>query len=312
MPEFVIFLRPRAVPIPPPTIREHCARLAALGVRLIAGGPFADAEGGGMMVATFDSIDAARDFAATDPFVRDGHETFEVRPWHWSRPQNGHLGVLPPSPGAAPGFLETLKLRATTRTFAGRPVDDALVRELIEAALAAPSEFNLQPWRPVVCHRAEDRRRLQACCFDQPQVGAAGVAAVCAVDAAVFIDEAPRAADEFIAAGRWPASAREERIRFIRGCYEDPRDAAIRNGVLFGHQLLLAGVACGLAGFWLGGFDAAAVRREFGMAETDVIAGVVGLGWPEEAGRPMPRQPAERTVGWGDRPTSGRGPAGRR
>lgn len=301
MPEFVISLRPVNVPIPLPTIREHCERLAALGARLIAGGPFADAAGGGMIVASFDSLEAAGGFAAADPFVRDGHETVEVRPWRWSRPQNGHLGVLPPSPGAAPGFLETLKLRATTRTFADRPVDEAIVGELLEAALAAPSEFNLQPWRPVVCHRPEDRRRLQACCFDQPQVGSAGVAVVCAADPAVFTDEAPRAADEFIAAGRWPAEAREERIRFIRSCYAEPRDAAIRNAVLFGHQFLLAGVACGLAGFWLGGFDAAAVRREFGMPDTAAIAGVVGLGWPGEPGRPMPRRPV---VGWGRWPVT--------
>lgn len=35
-------------------------------------------------------------------------------------------------------------------------------------------------------------------------------------------------------------------------CFTDPHDAAIRNGAIYGHHLLLAGFSQGLAGFWLG------------------------------------------------------------
>ncbi len=120
----------------------------------------------------------------------------------------------------------------------------------------------------------------------------------------VFEDEAPRAADEFIASGRRAPEQREATIEFIRSRYGSPRDAAIRNGTIFGHQLLLAGISQGLAGFWLGGFDEGAIRREFGLPDRAVVAGVVGLGWPEAPSQPMPRQPLERLVGWGRWPDS--------
>ncbi len=58
-------------------------------------------------------------------------------------------------------------------------------------------------------------------------------------------------------------------------------------------------VSQGLAGFWLGGFDEEAIRKEFGLPARAAIAGVIGLGWPEAASKPMPRQPPERLVGWG-------------
>ncbi len=308
MPEYAIFLSPvdRAAKRPLEAIRDHCAHLDRLDDEgcLIAAGPFADATDGGMIVGSFDSLEEAEKFAQADPFVRRGYSRAQVRPWEWSYPENGHLGVLEPSQGSHPRFLSTLLLRATTRQFSKRSIDGGLVRSLLAAALAAPSEFNLQPWRPVVCHGVTDRQRLQRCCFDQPQVGAAALSVACAVDPLVFEDEAPRAADEFIARGRRGPEHREEVIAFIRSCYGNPRDAGIRNGTIFGHQLLLAGVSQGLAGFWLGGFDEEAIRKEFGLPARAIVAGVVGLGWPEAPSQPMPRQPMERLVGWGRWPDS--------
>jgi nitroreductase/uncharacterized protein YciI len=308
MPEYAIFLSPidPSVRRPITVIRDHCRHLDRLDAesRLIAAGPFSDAADGGLVIGRFSTLEEAEEFAQADPFVRGGYSRAEVRPWEWSHPENGHLGVLEPSPGSHPRFLSTLLLRATTRQFSTRPIDSELVRSLLEAALAAPSEFNLQPWRPIVCHEASDRQRLQRCCFDQPQVGASALALVCAVDPLVFHDEAPRAVDQFITRGHYTAEERERGIAFIRSCYENPRDAAIRNGTIFGHQLLLAGVSQGLTGFWLGGFDEAAIRSEFGLPERSVVAGIVGLGWPEAPGRPMPRQPTERLVGWGRWPDS--------
>lgn len=115
---------------------------------------------------------------------------------------------------------------------------------------------------------------------------------------------AARAVDEFIERWRIQAQARDRAIQFFREYFEDPRGAAIRNGTIFGHQLLLAGVSQGLAGFWLGGFDEAAIRHEFGLPERAVVAGIVGLGWPKSSSQQMPRQPLDRLVGWGRRPES--------
>ncbi|MBI3892442.1 MAG: nitroreductase family protein [Candidatus Wallbacteria bacterium] len=303
MPEFAIFLHPTAgaAPFEPELVQRHCRHLATLADegRLIAAGPFSDAQDGGMIVGLFDSADAASSFAANDPFVREGVETADVRPWIMARPANGFLGQLAPAPGTHPYFLETLRLRATTRRFAAKHVGAELVRTLLEAALAAPSEFNLQPWRPIVCQGQPQLLRLRRCCFDQPQIAFAGLAVICAVDPAVFRDEVPRAVDELVGSGRWAPDERETQIAFVRSYYEDARASAVLNGAIFGHQLLLAGLSVGLQGFWLGGFDAPAMRGEFGIPERAHIAGVVGLGWPDGTETPLPRRSMEQVVGFG-------------
>ncbi|MBI2944792.1 MAG: nitroreductase family protein [Candidatus Wallbacteria bacterium] len=303
MPEFVIFLHP--VPGSPgfdaELVDRHCSHLATLARegRLIAAGPFPDDPDGGMVVGIFDSKDAASAFAAADPFVQAGVETAEVRPWLMARSGNGFLGRLPPEPGTHPFFLETLRLRATTRCFAPKPVAADLVRALLEAAFSAPSEFNLQPWRPIVCDTQSDLLRLQRCCFGQPQVASAGLAVICAVDPAVFHEDAPRAVDELVEHARWAPEERENQIAFVRSHYKDARAHSILNGAIFGHQLLLAGLSAGLLGFWLGGFDDEILRGEFGIPERVHIAGVVGLGWPGGPQTPLPRRPLEQVVGFG-------------
>jgi uncharacterized protein YciI len=50
--------------------------------RLLAGGPFLDADGGGMMIAASGiDVQALTAFAAADPAVAMGLLVFEVRPW---------------------------------------------------------------------------------------------------------------------------------------------------------------------------------------------------------------------------------------
>lgn len=304
MPEFVIFLHrvPGTPPFGPELVREHCLHLATLARtgRLIAAGPFSDEKDGGFYAATFDSAGDASRFAACDPFVREKIETTEVRPWVSARLETGLLGVLPPEPAPQPAFLDALRLRATTYSFADRPVEEDLVRSLLSAALAAPSEFNLQPWRPVVCRGQEDLKRLERCCFGQSQVSAAGLAVICAVDPKVFHDEAPRAADDLIAAGRWPAAERESRIEFIRSRYANTLVSSLRNGTIFGHQLLLAAFSQGLGGFWLGGFDEQALRDEFRIPPRVRVAGIVGLGWPAGPASPLRRRSLDELVSFGD------------
>lgn len=47
-------------------------------------------------------------------------------------------------------LLEAIRRRRSVREYTEEPVDDALLRELIEAAVQAPSAVNQQPWTFVV------------------------------------------------------------------------------------------------------------------------------------------------------------------
>lgn len=181
-------------------------------------------------------------------------------------------------------FLSLLRRRVTAREFSKQPIPKSMVVDLLEAALNAPSEFNLQPWRPVVCYSEESKMKLVDCCFGQKHVAEAGAAVIVAASTAVFHDEAARAVDDFIDKGRWPKEERNTHINFIHSCYGKDQSVlrlhAIKNAMLFGHQLLLAGLSLGLSGFWAGGIDEEKSRGVFGIPSHVVIAGVVGLGWP--------------------------------
>ncbi len=56
--------------------------------------------------------------------------------------------------------LELMKQRRTVRQYTDQAVSDEQVRVLLEAAMAAPSGSNLQPWRFAVVRRQDLRQAL--------------------------------------------------------------------------------------------------------------------------------------------------------
>ncbi len=74
------------------SIARHVDRLADLddAGRLIAAGPLGDGSGG-LILARFDSLADAEEFAASEPFVTGGWESAEVRRWHPATRANHYL-----------------------------------------------------------------------------------------------------------------------------------------------------------------------------------------------------------------------------
>ena len=57
-------------------------------------------------------------------------------------------------------MLELIKKRRSIRRYTDEPVSDADVKALLEAAMAAPSADNIQPWEFVIVREEGLRRRL--------------------------------------------------------------------------------------------------------------------------------------------------------
>jgi len=57
-------------------------------------------------------------------------------------------------------FFQLVKHQRAYRRFADKPVDDALIERLLEAAVRAPSAENRQPWEFVVLRDAESRAAI--------------------------------------------------------------------------------------------------------------------------------------------------------
>jgi nitroreductase len=78
---------------------------------------------------------------------------------------------------------EIMAERRATSSFDNRPMPDADLRQILEAGIAAPSGYNMQPWRFVVVRTQEGKRRLRWASYNQPKVEEASVVIVACGDA---------------------------------------------------------------------------------------------------------------------------------
>ena len=63
--------------------------------------------------------------------------------------------------------------RVSIRKYTPEPIGKDELKEILTLAGKAPSPFNVQPWRFLVATAQELKERLQAACYNQPQVGGA-------------------------------------------------------------------------------------------------------------------------------------------
>jgi len=77
---------------------------------------------------------------------------------------------------------EVIRGRRATPSFEPTPVPDQDLNRILQAGLAAPSGYNLQPWRFVVVRHPEQRKRLRAAAMNQAKVEEAPVVIVACGD----------------------------------------------------------------------------------------------------------------------------------
>ena len=75
-------------------VREHVAHLELLDEKgkLVLCGPFSDYNGG-MVIINASSYEEAQQIAESDPFIKSGAETFELRTLELSCKENNHMGM---------------------------------------------------------------------------------------------------------------------------------------------------------------------------------------------------------------------------
>jgi nitroreductase len=171
------------------------------------------------------------------------------------------------STDAGPALHDLLAARRSTRGFSReRPVDDATLRALLEAARWAPSANNSQPWRFGVARRGEPAfTALTAALASGNQVWAQHAAALVLL-AAQTLDDAGRRR-------RWAV-------------YDAGQAAA---------HLTVQAQAEGLSVHQMGGFDPAAAAAVFGLPDDLEPLVVLAVGWNDpDALLPEPFASRER------------------
>jgi nitroreductase len=161
--------------------------------------------------------------------------------------------------------LEFIFARRSVRVYQRAEVDENRVRDLLEAAMAAPSAVAKDPWEFIVVRNRATLNRLASGLPNGQMVG----------DAALGI----------VVCGDLQRAHDRQLSYLLQDC-----SAAIEN-------LLLAARALGLGACWLGVHPredrVAHVRSLLAIPQSVVPVCVVSLGWPAESPTPRTRYRAE-------------------
>jgi nitroreductase len=180
-----------------------------------------------------------------------------------------------------------LERRATGR-FRPDPVPEEHLEAILRLALQAPSGYNLQPWRFVVVREAENRQRLMKAAFNQPKVGQAPVVVI----AVGMKDQWKEWADEVFREGARRGAGRPENVakyqeQALAFLATQPMAAWVnRHTMIAFTTMMLVAEAYGLDTAPMEGFDAAAVKAEFGLPEEAEVVALLAIGRAEPPDKP--------------------------
>jgi nitroreductase len=188
-------------------------------------------------------------------------------------------------------LTEVLLERRATNEFLPDEVPEEFLEAILKLGAQAPSGYNLQPWRFVVVREEENRKRLQAVAFNQPKVGQAPVVII----AVGMKEEWKERADEVFREGAERGAGspdtwekyRDGAIGFLDGMQHMPTWVNRHTMIAF-TVMMLAAEAYGFDTAPMEGFDAAAVKREFGIPEEGEVVAMLAVGRAAGAEKPYP------------------------
>ena len=162
------------------------------------------------------------------------------------------------------------------------------IRQLLEAAMQAPTAFNIQNWRFVTVLDPELRKQIRAAAWDQAQVTDSSLLIVLCADKDAWKKEparywviAPQAVQDFLV----PAIG-----QYYEGRDQVQRDECMRSCGLAGMTLMLAAQSMGYDSCPMDGFDFDAVAKIIKLPEDHVISFMIAIGKGTQPAWPKPGQ----------------------
>jgi len=165
---------------------------------------------------------------------------------------------------------------------------DAEIRQLLEAAMQAPTAFNIQHWRFVTVIDPEVRKQIRAAAWDQAQVTDSSLLIVMCADKnawkkepARYWKKAPQPVQDFLVPAIGP---------YYEGRDQVQRDECMRSCGLAGMTIMLAAKAMGYDSCPMDGFDFDAVAKIIKLPEDHVISFMIAVGKGTQPVWPKPGQ----------------------
>jgi nitroreductase len=171
---------------------------------------------------------------------------------------------------------DAIRTRRTTKKFKPEPIPEHTLKELIALTIAAPSSFNLQPWRIVLVDDPEKRAALTAASWNQAQIATAPVTFVFAVSLRGWektLEHTIKTASDL---GAWnektAAYFRSSIPGFQNGLADKLREYAIKDAMIAATHLALAAESHGLNSCFMNGWKEETVKEIIGAKDDPDIA----------------------------------------
>ena len=153
-------------------------------------------------------------------------------------------------------FLELAKSRYSVRSFKDQPIEDEIMRQILEAGHVAPTACNNQPQKIYIAKSEKARKKLAAVCR-------------CTFDAPVILVVCyDRTLD-------W-------KNKLQPGYESGETDAAI----VCTHMMLEA-AELGIGSCWVGYFNADRVSEILGLPDTVTVSALLPMGYPADDAKPL-------------------------
>lgn len=161
--------------------------------------------------------------------------------------------------------------RRSIRRFLPEPVEDSKLRRVMEAARAAPSWGNRQPWRLIVVTDAQVREEVAKSLHEKNS--AAEAVATAPVVLVACIDQGEAVV--------W-----------------EGKDYGLVDAAIAMEHVLLSCTALGLATCWVSWFYENQLRKTLDLPKHYRVLGLTPIGYSAEEPSPRPRKEATSLVSW--------------
>jgi nitroreductase len=185
-------------------------------------------------------------------------------------------------------ITQVLLERRATNHFTDEEVPKEFLNAILSFGAQAPSGYNLQPWRFIVVRDEENRKRLQGVAYNQPKVAEAPVVLICFGMKEEWKERASEVFKEGAERGAGnPETWEQARDGAVSALSNQPMQTWLnRHTMIAVTTMMLVAEAYGFDTAPMEGFDAAGVKREFGLPDEAEVCALLAIGraaQPEKA-----------------------------
>ncbi|KAB7704894.1 nitroreductase family protein [Bacillus aerolatus] len=196
-------------------------------------------------------------------------------------------------------FFELAQSRRSTKVYdPAVEISESELTGLLAVAGRAPSAWNLQQWHFLIFNNEDTQGRLLPIAYNQQQIVESS-AVICVLADLEGHKNIDPVFDPSVAAGEMTPELKEILAGQINGAYkreEYPRDAAILNSSLAAMQFMLAAKSSGWDTCPIGGFNGAALMKEFNVSSRYLPTMLITIGKALKEARATDRLPLESII----------------